>query len=182
MIIRIFMFGLAMILAVSAQARSLSDAEETALAELVVRYAAAYQEKSYWVLGAAVPPRVLERYVAARGDPDLKRDLWVALFVSDSQEIDSQLGTVTESFTLDFHKARFREAPDGTPYVVLPSATVIVLKSGDRQKISAPYLALLDDGVWYLINVGFGVLMGSVEGLYPSFDEIEFDYATREQL
>ena len=65
---------------------------------------------------------------------------------------------------------------------LLPSATVIVLESDDRQKISAPYLALLDDGVWYLINVGFGGLMGSVKGLYSSFDEIEFDFPTREQL
>lgn len=48
--------------------------------------------------------------------------------------------------------------------------------------VSAPYLALLDDGVWYLINVSFGGLMVSVKGLYPSFDEIEFDFPTRERL
>ncbi len=180
MIIRVLIVILA--LAIPAQARSLSNAEEKALAELVVRYEAAYVDRNNWVLGAAVPPRVLERYIAARGDPNLKRDLWVGLFVADSEEINRQLGNFTETFTLNFHKARLKKAPDGTPYVVLPSISVVKLRGGGRLKISSPFLALLDDGAWFLINVGFGGLMGSVKGLYPSFDKIKFDVATQEQL
>ena len=99
--------------------------------------------------------------------PTLERKLWVALFVADSKEIDRQLGNTIEGFTLNSPKARFEEAPDGTPYVILPSTTVVKLRSGDRLKVFSPFLALLEDGAWYLINVGFGGLMGSVKGLVP---------------
>lgn len=181
-IICAFVVALAMALTVPAPARSLSDADKEALAELIVRYEDALIKRNYWALGAAVPPRVLKRYVDARGDPTLERKLWVALFVADSKEIDRQLGNTIEAFTLNSPKARFEEAPDGTPYAILPSTTVVKLRSGDRVKIFSPFLALLDDDAWYLINVGFGGLMGSVKGLYPSFDEIEFGYATQEKL
>lgn len=180
MIARIFIILLALTL--PAQARDLSGAEKKALEELVGRYEAAVVEKDYWALGAAVPPLVLKRYVDARGDPELKRDLWVGLFVSDSKQIDRQMGNVTEGFTLGLSKAEFKQTPDGTPYVLLPSTSTVKLRSGDRLKIFAPYLALLDEGKWYLLNVGFGGLMGSVKGLYPSFDEIEFDFATQKKL
>lgn len=176
------LFAVALALTVPALARGFSDAQKTALADLVARYETAVLDRNYWVLGTAVPPRVLERYVAARGDPDLKSDLWVALFVSDSEEIDRQVGDVAEAFSLDFPNARFREAPDGTPYVVLLSTSVVRLRGGSRVKVSSPYLALLDDGAWYLINVGVGGLMGSVKGLYPSFDDVAFDVARQEQL
>ena len=178
MLKRILMLAvLSIMLANPVSARDLSSAEKKALADLVARFEAAYVDRNYQVLGAAVPPRVLKRYMAARGKPDLKRDLWISLFVSDSKEIDRQLGNVTEAFTLAFPKARFAETPDGTPYAVVPSTSTVKLKSGDRFKVSSPYLALLDEGAWYLINVGFGGLMGSVKGLYPAFDQVEFDHA-----
>lgn len=180
MIIRIFIILLALV--IPAQARDLTGAEKNALEELVGHYEAAVLEKNYWALGAAVPPLVLKRYVEARGGPELKRDLWVGLFASDSKEIDRQMGNVTESFTLGLSKAEFKQTPEGTPYVVLPSTSTVKLRSGDRFKVFAPYLALLNEGKWYLINVGFGGLMGSVKGLYPSFDEIEFDFARQEKL
>ena len=102
--------------------------------------------------------------------------------MSDSKEIDRQMGNVTEGFTLDFDKADFKHTADGTPYVLLPSVSVVKLRSGDRLEVSAPYLALLDEGKWFLLNVGFGGLMGSVKGLYPSFDEVEFDHARQKKL
>ena len=64
----------------------------------------------------------------------------------------------------------------------MSSKSVVKLKTGDRVEVTSPYLALMDEGNWYLVNVGFGGLMGSVEGIYPSFDGIEFDPATQSKL
>lgn len=126
-------------LAFPAQARDLSVAEIEALEELAGRYERAVLEKDFRIQPQAVPPLVLKRYVEARGQAALKPDLWAGLFVSDSEQIDRQMGNVTEDFTLDFSKADFKHTPDGTPYVVLPSVSVVRLRSGDRLKVFAPH-------------------------------------------
>lgn len=172
---------LSLSLALPALARNLTGAEKNALGEFVTRFETAYRARDYWVLGAAVPPRVLKRYMAARGKQNLERDQWLDRFVSDSKEIDRQVGNVTESFSLDFSKARFEQTPNGTPYAILPSTSLVKLRTGDRLKVFSPYLALQDDGKWYLINVGFGGLMGSVKGLYHAFDKVEFNHATQKR-
>ncbi|MEM7301871.1 MAG: hypothetical protein AAF468_12365 [Pseudomonadota bacterium] len=173
---------LAFIAAFPVNARSLSEVEKQDLAVLAQRYEAAYLKRNYWFLGASVPPRVMKRYVEGRGAADMKPDRWVALFVADSKEVERQIGATIETFELNFDRARFEEAADGEPYAILPSVSVVALRDGNRFELKSPYLALIDGGKWYLINVGFGGTMGSVKGIYPSFDEIEFDYARQRPL
>ncbi|MEM7445690.1 MAG: hypothetical protein AAF414_20380 [Pseudomonadota bacterium] len=165
-----------------AQAKDLPDADGAELADIVARYEAAFLERNHWAIGAAMPPRVLEQYVASRGALDMERELWIALFVADSEELDRQLGSVIEAFALDLANARAEETSDGTPYVVIPSTTVVQARTGERVRISSPYVALLDDGTWYLLNVGLGGPNLSIEEAYPSFEGIEFGFATHELL
>ncbi|WP_420411386.1 hypothetical protein [Roseibium sp.] len=179
---RIICIILLITMSYSAFARSLTSEERGALAGMVVRYEAAVLEKDYWAIGAAFPPRLLERYVAARGFADLEPDRWVGLYVQDTEAIDKNIGNKIETFTLGWDNAEFKETADGTPYVILPSVTVGKSNVFGRTRVSAQYLALLDEGKWYITVVAFGGLLGSVEGVYPSFEGIEFDPATQEQL
>ena len=111
MTLRSFLFLAVLLLVIPAYPRDFSNAEKQALQALVERYEPAIVEQNFAVQGAAIPPRLLERYVAARGSPDLERDLWVYLFVSDSEEITRQIGTTTETFKLDLDNARFCKHP-----------------------------------------------------------------------
>ena len=62
MVIRIIkLLTLSLLLASPVLARDISSTEKQALADLVTRYEAAYVERNYSVLGAALPPRVLKR-------------------------------------------------------------------------------------------------------------------------
>ncbi|MDF3605665.1 hypothetical protein PE067_05590 [Paracoccus sp. DMF-8] len=80
----------------------------------------------------------------------------------------------------------WHETGDGTPYALIPTHSVIAMKSesGGRQVFeqNSQTLALQDGGAWYLVRVSDPAQQQMLTDAYPSFAGVSFPAATTEVI
>ena len=82
--------------------------------------------------------------------------------------MDESLKTVTiVSFGMDLEQATYAETADGTPYVLIPTETVIDLGEQGKIRASSQTLGLLDEGEWYLVRIEDAATMAALKAIYP---------------
>ncbi len=155
-------------LAGSAAARDATPAERTALGERVAAFETAVVAGDAQTMMDIVPPRVMPAAAAEAGIPlEAVRAQVVAT-------IDGLMAAVTRfTFDIDFAAARYLELPDGTPYAMIPSVSFIVI-GGAAVRTTADTLALLDEGVWYLVRTDEAPQVQILQRLYPLFAAVVF--------
>lgn len=149
-------------------ARDFSAAERSTLTGQIARFEAALKDDDFDTVGKTVPPKILESIASGAGvsvetlRSALKTQMQMALASVKLIE-----------FGMDMGAARFEQTPDGTPYALIPTRT---LMETDGQKIEAKShtLALIDGGEWYLLRVTDQQQVTILRKVYPAFATVQF--------
>ena len=164
-------------LAAPAIARQFTDAEKQGLTDTVQKFDDAMKANDFaTVVDTSIPPKLL---TAMASGANVAVDELKTLVI---QQMTQAMQTVKiDSYAMDVGKADFEEAKDGTPYALVPSEVVMEI-AGKKTKASAPTLAIIDDGKWYLLNVGQPTQVGTLKTVYPSFADVTFPQGTMEPV
>lgn len=155
-----------------ATAREFTAEEKADLQAQIERFETALKQGDFSFVGESVPPKVLQ-HIATKAGVD------VATLRSAMQtQMQIALASVKFlDFDMDVDKAAYNEAPDGTPYVLVPSRSLMETK-GQKIEAKTATLALIDDGKWYLVRIDDAQQINIVREVYPSLANVEFPTGT----
>ena len=155
-------------------ARPLTEAESRSLAETAAAFDAAMHKADYETVFKTIPPRIMAHIAKSVGvDVDALRVVVIAQMKAALADVN------LVSFGMDVSTAEHRELPSGEPYVLIPTETV--MDTGNGKSVARSHtLALLDDGVWYLLRVSEAQQVTILRQVYPEFAEVEFPASSLE--
>jgi hypothetical protein len=159
-----------------AQGRELTAAEHTSLAETVAGFDAAMRSSDFERIIATVPPRVMQ---AMADRFSISVEQLRALAIEETKK--TMADAILVSFGMDLPKASYAETPDGTPYSLIPTETVMQFGEG-KMRAAAATLALIDEGAWYLLRVSDDAQVEILKQVYPAFAEVELPKGTLEPV
>jgi hypothetical protein len=163
-------------LAVPAFARDLTEAENLVLAEAVAHFDAAMGANDMATIIETVPPRVLASIAEQHAiEIDALRQAIV-----EQAELAMSAVTIV-SFGMDLDAAEHEELADGTPYVLIPTETVLDAGQG-KMRVRTKTLALLDEEDWYLLRVDDEQQLTILQTVYPDFAGVAFAPGTMEAV
>lgn len=160
-----------------ALARPLTETEMSALAEKVAAFDAAMRAGDYAAIIEVIPPTMLDHISDKAGVP--LDELLVGL-EGQMQEIFASVEIV--SFGMDVAAAEEHELADGSPYVLIPTTTVMAAEGLGQMQVDSHTLGLLDADEWYLLRVGDAAMVGVLGQVYPQFAGVEFPAETMKAL
>ena len=164
-------------IATPALARELTADETAALAQAVTDFNTAMGEADYATVVKTIPPAVVENIAASGG---ISASELITTIVSQMEE--AMAAVKIESFSMDMAAVKYEETPDGTPYALIPTTTVVDAGAGGKFKAMSDTLALLDDDTWYLMSLSDPAQVGILSQVYPSFTGVQFPPGTMEQV
>ena len=160
-----------------ALARPLTEVESAALGTTVAAFDAAVGNGDFEAIIEIIPPRMIEHIADEAKVP--VDELLAAL----KTQIDEVFATVElVSFGMDAENAEQRELADGSPYVLIPTTTVMEADGLGRIQVDSHTLGLLDTESWYQIRVGDAAMVGVLRQVYPQFVDVEFPSETMKAL
>ncbi|MHB1101529.1 MAG: hypothetical protein ACYC0C_01850 [Devosia sp.] len=166
-----------LLLPVSVGARQLTEAEKASLVEAVTAFDTAMQEADIEGIVGVVPPKVFE-HIAAQGG--LETEALIASVIEQTREV---MASITfDSFGMNMSAASYKEAADGTPYVLIPTETVVDLVESGKIRAASDTLAMLDEGLWYLIRTDDASTLAIIKEIYPTYAAVEFPAGTMEAV
>lgn len=160
-----------------ASARPLTEAETSALADKVAEFNAAISGGDYETIIEVIPPAMLAHIANQAGVP--VEQLLVGL-KGQIKEIFASVDLV--SFGMDLAAAEERELADGSPFVLIPTTTVMAAEGLGRMQVDSHTLGLLEESDWYLLRVSDAAMVGVLRQVYPPFAGVEFPAETMKAL
>ncbi|MGC4389395.1 MULTISPECIES: hypothetical protein [unclassified Agrobacterium] len=151
-----------------ALARDLSPAEQDSLRTRIERFSTALNAQDFELVGTTVPPKIFE--FIARDAGVTVEQLRGAL--TTQMQMALAAVKITE-FTMDAQAITLAQTPDGTPYALVPTKTVMET-GGQTIEAKSHTLALMDGADWYLLRVSDQQQVTILRKVYPSFAEVEF--------
>lgn len=153
-------------------ARELTADESTALEDAVEQFNTRFSENDFAAIADSMPPKIIE-YIATQNS--VTTDQLKAAMV---QQMDVAMTAVTiDSFSMDLETSEEKELPNGEPYVLVPTETVIT--AGETTVTTNSHtLAHLDEGDWYLLRIDDAAQLDMLREVYPEYVEVEFPQAT----
>lgn len=159
-----------------ATARDLTEAESALLAQRVESFNAAMLASDMEAVIGVVPPKVFAA-IAEKGGVELEKLREIVI----EQSRQAMAAVTVISFGMDVDAAEYKELADGTPYVLIPTETVMDAGSGKiRSKTTT--LALLDDSTWYLVRIDDAQQVQILQQVYPQFVGVAFEPGTMEAV
>jgi hypothetical protein len=156
-------------------ARGLTEAERKTLDETVKSFVAARIANDADQVVEVMSPRFIA-YVAQMSGlwkDEVRRQLATQLKNASDAKI--------EALTMDLSKADYNELPDGTPYVLVPTETVIRVPDGRHATGRSHTLALIDEG-WRLFSLESPDSPALVQRVFPEFAGVQFPRGSYEGL
>jgi hypothetical protein len=158
-----------------ALARQFTEDEKTGLAGAVQKFDDAMKANDFSaVVDASISPKLM---TAMSSKYNVPADQLKTLVVQ--QMTQAMQAVKIDSYGMDVGKADYEEAKDGTPYALVPSEVVMEV-GGKKMKSSGATLAIIDDGAWYLLNVGQKDQVDMLKSVYTSFTDVTFPEAKME--
>ena len=158
-------------------ARPLTAVEKAALAERVGTFETAMRSNDLAGLVSVIPPRVLEHIADRAG---IAADDVRTVVIEQMAQVLAD--GMVDSFAMDLPLAEQRELSDGTPYVLIPTKTVIATGNGSRMLFRSHTLALLDENGWYLLRMSDARQLEILREVYPGYAGVEFPLGSMEAL
>lgn len=158
-----------------ATARDLTDAESTMLTSAVEMYDKAMESKDVPILVKAIPPRIIKQM--AEHDQASEDDIRKALGDLIGQTLEA---LPVHSFTMDMAKAEHGHVADGTPYLLIPTETVMTTGGEGKTLMRSATLAMLDGDLWYLVRGSDAQQVATLREAYPEYESVVFPDATME--
>ncbi len=160
-----------------AAARPASEAEIAALETRIDAFDTAMRNGDFAAIMTVIPPPVLSRIAE---DAKVPLDQLQAALAEQMAEILEQVTIV--SFGMDLGGAEHRELADGTPYLLVPTETVMEAEGMGRMKVASFTLAMLDGGDWYLVRTSDTAMMDLLRQVYRQFAGVDFPADTTTPL
>lgn len=154
---------------IATDARDLTSTENTKLAETVQRFDSAMDSKDFGGLVRTIPPRILKHLAKRGGATDEQINKAIA------EALTQAFATVAiQSFAMKLPEADRRELSDGTPYLFIPTETVVSVEGGDKIAVRSQTLAMMDESEWYLLRTSDAEQVAVLIEVYPEYKGIEF--------
>lgn len=157
------------------QARDLTDAESTMLNSAVEMYDKAMEGKDVPILVRAIPPRIITQM--AEHDKASEDDIRKALGDLIGQTLEA---LPVHSFTMDMAKAKHGHVADGTPYLLVPTETVMTTGGEGKTLMRSATLVMLDGDLWYMVRGSDAQQVAALREAYPEYESVVFPDATME--
>ena len=158
-----------------AAARGLTDAESVMLTTAVETFDKAMESKDVPILVRAIPPRLIKQM--AEHDKASEDDIRKALGDLIGQTLEA---LPVHSFSMNMAKAEHGALADGTPYLLIPTETLMSTGGEGRTLMRTATLALLDAGAWYLVRGSDAQQVTALREAYPEYEAVVFPGATME--
>lgn len=157
---------------------TLSDEQMAALEERVATFDAAIRANDMATVMGVIPPKMLSAMATQFGATEEQ------IITSIQQAMDEALKTVTfVSFKMDLDTATIAAQSDGTPYLLIPTETVMDLgAAGGKIRATSSTLGLLDGDTWYLIRVEDPSQVALLKQIYPGLADVEFPTGSMEPV
>lgn len=151
-------------------ARDLTSAERAALAQTVERFNGLMNTQDWQAMvETTIPPRIMDHMLARSGATKEQMLKSIAALMAET------MAKVTiDSYAMDLAKSAEKELADGTPYVLVPTETVVKVEQGDRIAIRSHTLAMMDTEKWYLLRISDPKQVDMLVQVYPEYKGIEF--------
>jgi hypothetical protein len=172
----LFLLVLALVGGVPSTARDATAVERAALDKTIADFDAMMREKRYAETIDTVPAKLIDLIskqanITSEQLRAIMREQVAATF--KSVEI--------ESFSFDKQKTEVKALPNGTPYGLIPTTTVVKTQ-GLRMRSVDQTVALLDGGKWYLVRVSAPQQSQLLKVAYPEFQNVEIAAPVVERL
>jgi len=149
-------------------ARDLSPAEQGRLNAQIERFSIALNAQDFETVGKTVPPKIFE-FIASDAGVTVEQ---LRSALTAQMQMALAAVKITE-FTMDARAISLTETPDGTPYALIPTKTVMET-GGQTIEAKSHTLALIDGSDWYLLRVSDQQQVTILRKVYPSFATVEF--------
>jgi hypothetical protein len=156
-------------------ARDLTDAENAQLTDAVTRFDTAMEGMDIATLVKAIPPRVVKQMAAhdAVSEDEIRKVMGDLI----GQTFEA---LPVHSFTMKLSDAEHGELANGTPYLIIPTETVMSTGGEGKTLMRAETLALLDGDAWYLVGSSDARQVSILREAYPEYEAVAFQVATME--
>jgi hypothetical protein len=151
-----------------ALSRDLSPSEQDKLQTQIERFSAALNAQDFEVVGRTVPPKIFE-FIANSVGVSVGQ---LRSALTTQMQMALAAVKITE-FTMDAGAISLEQTPDGTPYALIPTKTVMET-GGQTIEARSHTLALIDGTQWYLLRVSDQQQVTILRKVYPSFATVEF--------
>ena len=149
-------------------ARDFSPAEQERLRAQIERFSTALNAQDFETVGETVPPKIFE-FIASDAGVTMEQ---LRSALTAQMQMALAAVKITE-FTMDARAISLTETPDGTPYALIPTKTVMET-GGQTIEAKSHTLALIDGSDWYLLRVSDQQQVTILRKVYPSFATVEF--------
>jgi len=157
-------------------AREFTADEKADLRGQIERFETALKQGDFNLVAESIPPKVLG-HVATKAGVGVEQ-----LRSAMQAQMQITLASVKLlDFDMDFDRATYKQAPDGMPFVLIPSRSLMETK-GQKIEAKTATLALIDDGTWYLVRIDDAQQINIVRAVYPSLATVEFPEGTMEAV
>jgi hypothetical protein len=157
---------------------ALTEEQQAGLEARIATFDAAMRANDMATIMGVIPPAMLEKIATQYG---LTTEQAIQ---ATQQAMDEALKTVTfVSFSMDVDNATVAAQADGSPYLLIPTETVMDLgEAGGKIRATSQTLGLLDGETWYLIRVDDPAQVAIVKDLYPGLADVEFPPGSMEPV
>ena len=152
-----------------ALARALTDAEKQSLVDTVAAYAKSIENHDVGFVTTVMSPKILQA-LADRSKMSVGQVK--AIIVRQIIEASSKAKLVSSQ--MDMEHASYPQTQDGTPYVLIPTVTIIESADNRQFRSTTEMIAIEDDAKWYFVQVGDKVAVEVFKTVYPSFADVTF--------
>ncbi|MDZ7928213.1 MAG: hypothetical protein U5L46_14685 [Agrobacterium sp.] len=151
-----------------ALSRDLLPAEQDKLQTQIERFTSALNARDFDFVGQTVPPKIFE-FIANDAGVSVEQ---LRSALTTQMQMALAAVKITE-FTMDEGAIRVEQTPDGTPYALVPTKTVMET-GGQTIEARSHTLALIDGAQWYLLRVSDQQQVTILRKVYPSFAAVQF--------
>jgi hypothetical protein len=159
------------------KARSVDKTEMAALTAIVVEFEKAITSNDLGGAMKVMPPRVWD-YLKKASNLD---DAQMMKALTDVMA-ETYSKVKMESFLMDMSGAIAKELPDGTPYMLIPTETIVSAGEGGKFAMRSHTLALMDEGKWYLLRISDPQPLVILMKVYPQYKGVSFPSGSNEML
>ncbi len=169
--------GLAVLSGPGALGAEFTDAERSAIVAKVGELDTAMRAEDWETVIGVVPVKLIDHIASANNlETDVLLDQMLQLTVETMANVD-----IVE-FGMDTNAIQYGTAPDGMPYALIPTETLIDAGAAGKVRVTSMTVGLIDEDKAYLVRVEDAATLGTLHAVYPSFADVVIPAAATESV
>jgi hypothetical protein len=163
--------------ALPAIAEQLSADDSALLQTRVDSFNAAFLNGDFPEVMSAMPAK-MKTFIAENAGVTIE-----ALDAAMIEQTKAAMATVTvDQFDMAMGDATSDVTPEGRPYSLIPTATLMTIENVGKVQGTSSTLAMKDEGKWYLVRIDDENQVNLLRAVYPDFGAIDFPIGTMQVI